>query len=75
MTIREQLYRQLAMLPDDIVEQIADFTLFIMARKQITTNYAEWGHGQWEYFALEQLFREDDEVTYALDEAKEIYQP
>jgi hypothetical protein len=50
-------------LPDDVVAQIADFTLFVMARKQIAANYAEWSHGQWEYFGLEQLFREDDEVT------------
>ena len=75
MTLREQLYRQLDKLPDDVVAQIADFTLFVMARKQIAANYAEWSHGQWEYFGLEQLFREDDEVTYALDEAEEIYQP
>lgn len=74
-TMREQLYRQLDKLPDDVVAQIAEFTLFVMARKQIAANYAQWSQGQWESFALEQLFREDDEVTYALDDAEEIYQP
>jgi len=39
MTIREQLYRQIESLPDEIVEQIADFALFVMARRQITPTY------------------------------------
>lgn len=34
MTMREQLYRQLDKLPDDVVAQIADFTLFVMAKSR-----------------------------------------
>jgi len=75
MTVREQLYRQIDNLPDDIVEQIADFALFVMARRQIAPDYAEWGSNQWQNFALEQLFREDDEIEYSLDDAQEIYKP
>ncbi len=75
VTIREQLYRQIDSLPDDVVEQIADFALFVMARRQITPSYVEWGSNQWQDFALGQLFREDDEIEYSLEDAQEIYKP
>jgi len=75
VTIREQLYKQIDSLPDDVVEQIADFTLFVMARRRITPSYVDWGSSQWQDFALEQLFREDDEVEYSLEDAQEIYNP
>ena len=75
VTIREQLYKQIDNLPDDVVEQIADFTLFVMARRQITPSYVDWGSSQWQDFALGQLFREDDEVEYSLEDAREIYNP
>jgi hypothetical protein len=72
-TIREQLCKQINDLPDDVVEQVADFTLFIMARRQITPSYENWSRTRWQEFALGQLFREDDEVEYSLEDAKEIY--
>lgn len=77
VTIREQLYKQIDNLPDDVVEQIADFALFVMARRQITpsSSYVEWGSNQWQDFALGQLFREDDEIEYSLEDAQEIYNP
>jgi len=75
VTIREQLYRQIDSLPDDVVEQIADFALFVMARRQMTPSYVEWGSNQWQDFALGQLFREDDEIEYSLEDAQEIYRP
>ena len=75
MATREQLYKQIDNLPDDIVEQIADFTLFVMARRQITPNYTDWNSEQWQDFALGQLYREDDEVEYSLKDAREIYHP
>ena len=73
MATRERLYKQIDNLPDDIVEQIADFTLFVMARRQITPNYTDWNSEQWQDFALGQLYREDDEVEYSLKDAREIY--
>lgn len=73
--IREQLYKQIDNLPDELVEQIIDFTLFVMARRKIKPLYDEWSHSQWQDFALSQFFREEDEVTYTLNEAKEVYKP
>ena len=77
MTIREQLSRQIDSLPDDLVEQIADFALFLMARRQIAPSYEEWGDNHWQSFALGQLLREEDEdeVVYSLADAQEIYRP
>ena len=46
MTTREQLNRQIDTLPDDLVEQIADFALFVMARRQIAPLYEDWGSNQ-----------------------------
>ena len=43
---REQLHKQIDALPDDVVEQIADFTLFLMTRRQIKPAYAEWDKNQ-----------------------------
>ena len=74
-TFRKQLQKQIDTLPDEIVQQIADFTLFMMAKRDITPLYADWSHGQWQDFSLEQFFREDDEVEYSLDDAQEIYHP
>jgi enoyl reductase-like protein len=72
---REQLFKQINSLPDDIVQQIADFTFFVMARRKITPLYAEWKSSQWQDFTLEQFFREEDEVEYTLKDAQEIYRP
>lgn len=75
MTFREQLHRQIDKLPDEVVQQIADFALFVMARRQIAPLYEDWSASQWQAFSLEQFFKEDDEVEYSLQEAKEIYHP
>jgi hypothetical protein len=72
---REQLHKLIDILPDDVVEEIADFTLFVMARRQIKPEYEDWNNKQWQDFALGQFFREDDEVEYTLNDAKEIYRP
>jgi len=72
---REQLQKQIDTLPDDIVQQIADFTFFVMARRDIAPLYADWDGSQWQDFSLEQFFREDDEVEYSLEDAQEIYHP
>lgn len=74
-TIREQLRKQIESLPDDVVEQVADFTLFLMARRQISLRYVDWMSDEWQDFALGQIFREDDDVEYSLEDAQEIYNP
>lgn len=71
--IREQLHKQIDQLPDNVVEQIADFTLFVMSRRDIHPIYTDWNLVEWQSFSLEQFFREDDEVEYSLDDAQEIY--
>ncbi len=73
--MREQLHKQIDRLPDEVVEQIADFTLFVMARRRIPPAYTEWGEKQWQSFALEQLFSDDDDVDYSLEDAQEVYHP
>jgi hypothetical protein len=72
--IRRQLHKRIDNLPDDVIEQIADFTLFIAAKKQLSLNYEEWTVHQWQDFALEQFFREEDDVEYSLADAQEIYE-
>ena len=75
MALREQLQKQIDTLPDDIVQQIADFTFFVMARRDIAPMYVDWTNQQWQNFSLEQFFREDDEVKYSLEDAQKIYHP
>lgn len=72
---RKQLHYQIDNLPDDIVQQVADFTYFIMARREIPLLYADWDKNQWRDFSLEQFFREGDEVEYNLKDAQEVYHP
>ena len=43
---REQLHKQIEHLPDEVVQEIADFTLFVMARRQIKPVYADWEDSQ-----------------------------
>jgi hypothetical protein len=73
--IREKLTNQINKLPDDVVQEIADFTLFVMARRQIKPEYSEWNKQDWQNFTLSQFFRDEDEVEYTLNDAKEIYRP
>ena len=75
VTLREQLQKQIDTLPDDIVQQIADFTFFVMARRDIAPLYSDWTNKQWQDFSLMQFFRDDDEVEYSLEDAQEIYHP
>lgn len=72
---RDQLHKQIDLLPDDLVEQIADFALFLLAKRKAAPGYEEWSEAQWQNFALEQFFREDDDVTYTIADAKEVYRP
>lgn len=73
LTIREQLHQQIDNLPDDLIEQVADFTLFVMAKRKLTPHYIDWNGDEWQEFVLGQLFNEDDEISYSLDDAEEVY--
>lgn len=72
---REQLHKQIDILPDELVEQVADFALFLLARQKVGLSYEEWDEQQWQQFSLDQFFREDEDVVYTLRDAKEIYHP
>jgi len=71
---RQQLHQRIDNLPDDVIEEISDFTLFIMAKKQMSPPYEEWAVRQWQDFALAQFFREKDDIEYSLADAKEVYE-
>ena len=73
VSVREQLHKYIDSLPDDIVQQISDFVLFVMARRSISSTYVDWNNDQWQEFVLEQFFREEDEVEYTLEDAQEVY--
>lgn len=73
LQIRKQLHKRIDSLPDDVIAQVADFTLFIMVKNQISPLYEEWEINQWQNFTLEQFFREEDEVEYSISDAKEVY--
>ncbi len=75
MTLREHLHQQIDRLPEDILQTIADFMDFVMAKRQKSHPYTECNNQQWQDFSLNQFFREEDEVEYFLYEAKEVYQP
>lgn len=73
---RDQLHKQIDRLPDDLVEQIADFALFLLAKRNLSPRYEDWSEEQWQHFSLEQFFREeDDDVVYTLQDAQEVYKP
>lgn len=73
--LRVQLQEQINQLPDELVEQIADFAIFVMSRRNIKPLYEDWSDQLWQDFALSQFFDEDDDVEYSLEDAKEIYHP
>jgi hypothetical protein len=63
-------------LPDDIVNEIADFTAFVLTRRKIASPYFEWSNSQWQALSLSQFLRDaDDDVEYSLNDAEEAYQP
>ncbi|MCC7164924.1 MAG: hypothetical protein IT331_20675 [Anaerolineae bacterium] len=73
--IREQLHQQIDVLPDEVVQVIADFASFVAARRQIVPVIMDWSSDEWQTFALEQFLREDDPVEYTLKDAQEVYHP
>lgn len=72
--LRERLYQQLEELPDDIVDEIADFTAFLAARRRKPATYLEWTDSQWGTMMLGQFLRDtDDDIEYTIDDALEVY--
>ena len=75
--IRDRLHEQINRLPDELVEEVADFVLFLAAKQKISPNYYDWDDRQWHEFAAQQFFRAEgeDEVEYSLKDAREVYHP
>ncbi len=67
------MQRQIEFLPDDILREIADFMAFVLARREGAGKLDDWEDSEWQDFALYGFFRESDEVTYTLNDAKEVY--
>ncbi len=68
--LREQLRQQVDVLPDEIIVELADFTAFVLARRKIPAQYADWDRMQWQEFTLGQFLRAtDDDVEYTLDKS------
>ncbi len=75
-TIREQLHQQIDLLPDEILQLIAEFVAFVVARRRKAgPAYSEWREDEWENFSLAQLLREDDDVEYTLEDAQVVFHP
>jgi hypothetical protein len=79
LSIRHRLHEQIDRLPDELVQQVADFALFLNAKQQIMPRYENWSEEMWQEFSLQQFFRTDDEpaddVVYSLNDAREVYHP
>lgn len=73
--LREQLHEQIDTLPEEVVQLIADFALFVMARRHIVPTFMDWEQDEWQVFTLDQFFRDDDPVEYVLKDAQEVYHP
>ena len=74
--IRDRLHRQIEQLPDELIEQVADFALFLLAKQKAAPAYEDWSEQQWQEFALQQFFRNEvDEVEYSLKDARQVYHP
>jgi hypothetical protein len=75
-SLREQLHQAVERLPDELLQEIADFMVFVLLRRQQGGSYLEWDDMQWQAFSLEQFLREtDDDIQYSLNDAEEIYHP
>jgi hypothetical protein len=74
--IREQLRQQIERVPDELLQEIADFISFVLMRRQKVASYTDWEQNQWDALAIGQLFREtNDDIEYLLDDAKEVFHP
>jgi hypothetical protein len=73
--IRDRLHEQINRLPDELVEEVADFILFLAAKQKRSPNYHDWDDRQWQEFVAQQFLRAEDEddVEYSLKDAREVY--
>ena len=68
---RDELRRQLDFLPDDMLQEVADFVAFILARRG-KLDYENWTEEEWRAFSATQFLKEADDVEYSLKDAEDI---
>ena len=75
--LREQLHHQIDTMPEDVLAEVADFTAFVLDRRQNGGEHRDWSDSAWRSFAAEQFLRgtEDEDVEYTLDDAREVFHP
>ncbi len=71
--IRRELHKQIEHLPEDILVQVADFASFVISKRKVKPVYDEWSDEEWQEFSLSHFFAEDDEMSYTLEDAQEIF--
>ena len=72
---RQQLHQHIDCLSDDAVNQLAKITLLIISQNQASPQDDDLWRTRWQHLALEQFFREDDDVEYSLADAHKVYHP
>ena len=77
---RDRLHKQIDRLSDELVEQVADFALFLLVKQKAASKYEDWSDSQWQEFALHQFFYgvedvDGEDVEYTLKDAREVYRP
>ena len=70
--LRDQLHEQINYLPDELIQQVADFAHFVMSKRKIEPLYEDWNDKLWQDLSLRHFFAEDDDVEYSLDDAQEV---
>lgn len=72
--VREQLNQQLNELPDDIVAEIADFTAFVLQRRQSRRHILSGAKGSGSrYRSVSSCAATGDDVEYTVEDAEEVY--
>ncbi len=66
--LRKQIQQKIEKLPDDVLREVADFMSFVMAHRRYEGEIEDWDDETWQQMALEQFFREEDEIEYSFDD-------
>jgi len=72
--LRKQMQQQIEKLPENVLREVADFMAFILARRRYEDEITDWVEETWQQMAVEQFFRESDDVEYTIDDAIEVYE-
>ena len=62
-------------LPEDTIVQVDVTPLETAPVPDMKAITEDWEQAEWQDFALEQFFCEEDEIEYTIKDAKEVYRP